>query len=92
MTTKTKRCTTCGDPFAPSRTDYTVRCPRCRAATRAGCKPERTAKPYRQDVVAVDASRCTVRNAVTGACGKPATHAFRASTGEIFAECAEHRI
>lgn len=36
---------------------------------------------------------CTVGpSAVTGKrCGKPAVQAFTASTGEVFAECAEHR-
>ena len=34
MTTETKTCTTCGTPFATSRTGYTVRCPACRTAPR----------------------------------------------------------
>lgn len=35
---------------------------------------------------------CTVRYAVGGECGKPAVHAFVASTGEVFAECSEHKL
>ena len=34
---------------------------------------------------------CTVRNAVTGACGKEAVRTFQSRlTGETLAECAEH--
>ncbi len=41
-------------------------------------------------MITTTAHTCTVRNAVTGACGKPAVYTFTGSGGEAFGECAEH--
>jgi hypothetical protein len=53
-------------------------------------KPKTDAVKIKPPKVVPHAGRtCTVRS-ISGECGKPAVYAFRATTGEVFAECAEH--
>lgn len=88
-----KRCITpgCGREFETSPTGKTVRCHECRRAIREGTFRKATT-PAGEKAVPVTGRTCTVRNAVTGECGKPAVFAFesRWAPGEVFAECAEH--
>lgn len=85
--TATATCRFCGAEFKASPAGTTVHCPAHR--TRESRRTERatTAKA----TVAATGRTCTV---VVGTpmirCGRPAVFAFEASTGEIFAECAEH--
>lgn len=83
-------CRHCGATFAASRTGSTVHCPAHR--TPASRKPtwHGVVRSTHESVSPVGRT-CTVRYATTGACGKPAVHAFVSRGGEVFAECAEHR-
>jgi DNA-directed RNA polymerase subunit RPC12/RpoP len=92
-----KRCITpgCGREFETSPTGKTVRCHECRRAIREGTFRKATT-PAAPKTVPAAGRTCTVRFAVGRGepaifvCDKPAVWAFVASTGEVFAECAEH--